>query len=82
MRFLLLSCIRFYQKTLSPDHGLLRRLYPLGFCRFTPTCSSYGHDAIKLHGVFRGIFLTFARIARCNPWSKGGHDPVPNLFHN
>lgn len=68
--------IKFYQKTLSPDHGFLRRFYPNGFCRFYPTCSEYSLSAIHKYGVFRGTIKTFWRILRCNPWNKGGIDPA------
>jgi putative membrane protein insertion efficiency factor len=46
-------------------------------CRFTPSCSHYGIEALQKHGLFRGSYLTIHRILRCHPWSKGGHDPVP-----
>ena len=68
--------IRIYQKTLSFDHGPLKRLYPHGFCRFYPTCSDYGLQAFHKYGVLKGGFLTFWRILRCNPWNKGGNDPL------
>ena len=61
--------IRFYQKFISP-------LFP-ACCRFTPTCSQYALEAIEKHGVIKGFFLAFKRILRCNPYSKGGYDPVP-----
>ncbi len=72
----LISLIRFYQKTLSFDHGPLKGLYPHGFCRFYPSCSQYGIEAIEKHGPIKGGFMTAWRILRCNPWNKGGHDPV------
>jgi uncharacterized protein len=65
--FLLL--IKMYQYLLSPLLG--------ASCRFTPTCSEYGVQAIKKHGPFYGGWLTLKRIARCNPWGGHGHDPVP-----
>ena len=65
--FLLL--IRIYQVLLSPLLG--------ASCRFTPTCSQYGVEAIRKHGPFTGGWLTLKRIARCNPWGGHGHDPVP-----
>jgi len=68
--------IRLYQKTLSLDHGPLKMLYPHGFCRFNPTCSEYGAEAITKYGIIRGGLLTAWRILRCNPWNKGGNDPV------
>ena len=46
-------------------------------CRYTPTCSQYGVEAIKKHGAFKGGWLTIKRIASCNPWGGHGHDPVP-----
>lgn len=68
--------IRFYQKTLSFDHGPLKAFYPHGFCRFSPSCSEYGVEAITKYGVIRGGIMTIWRIFRCNPWNKGGYDPV------
>lgn len=65
--FLLL--IRIYQILLSPLLG--------ASCRYTPTCSQYGVEAIKKHGPFKGGWLTLKRIGRCNPWGGHGHDPVP-----
>jgi uncharacterized protein len=61
--------IRVYQCTLS------RILPPM--CRFTPSCSQYAAEAILRHGVVRGILLGTWRILRCNPYCKGGDDPVP-----
>jgi len=75
-RRLVVLVIRLYQKTFSFDHGPLRAFYPHGFCRFSPTCSEYGAQAIEKHGVIKGGALTCWRILRCNPWNKGGYDPV------
>jgi putative membrane protein insertion efficiency factor len=61
--------IKLYQYLLSPMLG--------ASCRYTPTCSQYGMDAIKKYGGFKGGWLTLKRIARCNPWGGHGHDPVP-----
>ena len=61
--------IRFYQRFISP--GLGRN------CRFTPTCSQYGIEAIQTHGCIKGLLLTAWRIARCNPLGRWGFDPVP-----
>ena len=58
--------IRFYQKYLS-----------YGTCMYIPTCSEYMLEAILKHGFFYGLFLGIKRILRCNPFSKGGYDPVP-----
>ncbi len=46
-------------------------------CRFVPSCSQYGLDALREHGTLRGIYLTICRILRCNPWGPYGYDPVP-----
>jgi len=71
-----LKMIRWYQKTLSPDHGLFSVFYSEGFCRFRPTCSQYTYEAIEKYGVIIGGLKGLWRIMRCNPWSKGGYDPV------
>lgn len=73
---LALGLIKIYQKTLSPDHGPLKAFFPQGSCKYHPTCSRYTYEAIEKHGVIRGSGLGFWRILRCNPWSKGGEDPV------
>ncbi|WP_316785182.1 membrane protein insertion efficiency factor YidD [Pedobacter frigiditerrae] len=67
--WLFLGIIKLYQLLLSPILG--------ASCRFTPTCSQYGIEAIKKHGPFYGGWLTLKRIASCHPWGKHGHDPVP-----
>lgn len=72
----LMGMIRFYQKTISPDHGPLKNLYPHGYCRFLPSCSEYGYQAVEKYGVIKGGVMIIWRILRCNPWNKGGHDPV------
>lgn len=76
MKRIALALIRLYQKTLSFDHGPLKVYYPGGFCRFRPTCSQYTYDAINKYGVMKGSWLGAKRIASCNPWHKGGYDPV------
>lgn len=68
-----LAAIGAYQRTVSP---VLARTSFIR-CRFTPTCSEYGREAIERFGWGKGGVLTAARIARCNPFSKGGEDPVP-----
>ena len=75
-RQLVLNLIRIYQKTLSFDHGPLKHFFPNGYCRFHPTCSEYGYQAIEKYGVIIGGYKTLWRIIRCNPWSKGGEDPL------
>lgn len=62
--------IRTYQMTLSPR-------FSHGSCRYTPTCSQYAIEAIEIHGIFKGSLLAVRRILRCNPFFKGGWDPVP-----
>ncbi|MDO8490819.1 MAG: membrane protein insertion efficiency factor YidD [Dehalococcoidia bacterium] len=69
MKWIALGVIRFYQLTLS-------RLTPSS-CRFVPTCSQYGYEAIGKFGLRKGGWLAIRRISRCHPWSKGGLDPVP-----
>lgn len=75
-RALVIRIIRIYQKTLSFDHGFLKIFYPHGFCRFYPSCSDYGVEAIKKYGIIKGGIMTTWRVMRCNPWNKGGNDPV------
>ncbi|HEY4667426.1 MAG TPA: membrane protein insertion efficiency factor YidD [Anaerolineales bacterium] len=65
-----LAMIRLYQATLS-------RSLPSGTCRFTPTCSHYSYQAIAKYGLLKGSALSAWRILRCQPFSKGGYDPVP-----
>ncbi|PIR93746.1 membrane protein insertion efficiency factor YidD [Candidatus Falkowbacteria bacterium CG10_big_fil_rev_8_21_14_0_10_39_11] len=78
-RMIVLRMIKIYQKTLSPDHGHFKYLYPNGYCRYHPTCSCYGYEAIEKYGIFRGGIMAGWRILRCNPWSKGGNDPVDKV---
>lgn len=68
------SLVRLYQRTLSPDHGLLQYIWPSGACRYTPTCSAYFLAATTQHG-WRGLALTAQRLLRCHPWARGGYDP-------
>ena len=70
MKKILIGIIHFYRKYLS---GLKRT----PSCKFIPTCSEYGIEAISKYGAFKGGLLTIWRILRCNPFSKGGYDPVP-----
>lgn len=65
-----------YQHTLSPDHGWASQFFQYRVCRFHPTCSEYGYQAIGKYGVIRGGFMAAWRVVRCNPWNKGGYDPV------
>lgn len=75
---ILLGVIHVYQKTVSPDHGLLARLYPQGYCQFYPSCSEYSRQAITKYGAGRGTIKALWRILRCNPFSKGGLDELPS----
>lgn len=68
MKYILINLIRFYQRTLSPDHGWLKFKYPYGFCRFYPSCSEYAISAIGKHGSVKGSALAFKRIIKCNPF--------------
>ena len=69
MKRFLLAMIRFYRKHISPA-------FP-SCCRFSPTCSQYALEAIEKYGALKGGWLAFRRILRCNPFHKGGYDPVP-----
>jgi putative membrane protein insertion efficiency factor len=66
----LLALIRLYQLTLS-------RVLPPNTCRFYPSCSRYGFEAIRRHGAIKGSLLAAWRVLRCNPFNPGGYDPVP-----
>jgi hypothetical protein len=72
----LIGVIKIYQKTLSFDHSPLKVFYPHGFCRFNPSCSQYSIDAIDKYGPIKGSFKAMWRILRCNPFNKGGNDPL------
>jgi len=71
MKYLLLGLIRLYQLTLS------RALPPS--CRFYPSCSHYGYEAVRRYGALKGGWLAVKRLARCHPLNPGGYDPVPDL---
>lgn len=75
-RLFVIKLINIYQKTLSFDHGPMKKLYPHGFCRFYPSCSEYGKEAVMKYGVIKGGFKAVWRVMRCNPWNKGGVDPL------
>ena len=74
MKRLSLIVIRVYQVTLGPIFGVLSS------CRYEPTCSHYGAEAISKFGFRRGWWLTIRRISRCAPWGGHGHDPVPDEY--
>ena len=69
MKKILIALIKFYRKFISPMKGTK--------CPYYPSCSEYGLEAIEKHGAFKGSLLAAYRILRCNPFSKGGYDPVP-----
>jgi len=69
MKYMALGLIRLWQITFA------KILPPV--CRFTPSCSHYGYEAISKYGVFKGGWLTVKRISRCHPLHPGGYDPVP-----
>jgi len=66
---ILIFLIRFYQYGISP--------YTPGSCRYTPTCSAYGVEAVKKHGARKGGLLAIKRFLSCHPWGGSGYDPVP-----
>ncbi|MDD7556967.1 membrane protein insertion efficiency factor YidD [Ruminococcus sp.] len=72
MKHAAMLLIRFYRKCISP---LLPRC-----CKYYPSCSAYALGAFERFGFFRGMWLALWRLLRCNPWSKGGFDPVPQKF--
>jgi uncharacterized protein len=77
----LVAAIFIYQKTLSPDHGLTKPLYPWGYCKFYPSCSQYGMIVLKTEGI-TGIPKILKRVASCTPGSMGGVDwPYKNGKH-
>lgn len=73
MRKFFILIISLYRYAVSPFLG--------NNCRFHPSCSHYAQDAIALHGIFKGIYLTLRRIGKCHPWHEGGVDPVPPCKH-
>ncbi len=76
-RRVVLFLLKFYRVNFSPDHSHHGRAkYPFGYCRYSPTCSEYASEAIEKYGVIWGGIKALWRVLRCNPWSKGGHDPV------
>ena len=75
MKKILLTGIRFYQRYLSPIKGG-------STCKFYPTCSQYAKEAIEKYGALKGGRLAVWRILRCNPFTRGGYDPVPEKDYN
>jgi putative membrane protein insertion efficiency factor len=69
MKPFMLAGLRFYQLAVSPALGQ--------HCRYYPSCSAYAAQAVSTHGIFRGTLFALLRLLRCNPWTRGGLDPVP-----
>ena len=69
MKYLFILPLKFYRRFISPHFG--------AHCRFTPTCSAYAIEAVKEWGILVGTILAVCRVFRCNPFCKGGYDPVP-----
>ncbi|MGN0174240.1 MAG: membrane protein insertion efficiency factor YidD [Acutalibacteraceae bacterium] len=69
MKYVIIFFIKCYKKFISP--------LKTPCCRFYPTCSSYAIEALKVHGFFKGSYLSIKRVLRCNPFCDGGFDPVP-----
>ncbi len=70
MKRVLLAMLRFYKAQISPA------LPPA--CRYTPTCSEYAIEAVDRHGAWRGTVMAIRRVISCNPFTRGGYDPVPH----
>ncbi len=73
MKYIFVIFVKFYRKCISP-------LFP-PCCKYHPTCSAYALEAFRRHGAVKGFMLAAWRILRCNPWSMGGIDYVPEEFH-
>jgi putative membrane protein insertion efficiency factor len=69
LSFPFIALIKLYQWIISPWMGQK--------CRYTPTCSQYGIEALKKYGPLKGLWLTVKRVSRCHPWGGHGYDPVP-----
>lgn len=69
LKYPLIWFVKGWRKFISPSYG--------DVCKYYPSCSAYGLEALETHGAFKGSWLTIRRIVRCNPWAKGGFDYVP-----
>jgi len=69
VKYLLIALLKAYRFAISPLYGQV--------CRYHPSCSAYALEAVTVHGSIKGSWLAVRRVARCNPWSRGGYDPVP-----
>ena len=72
MKYILIYLIKLYQKIPGSWHKN---------CKFQPTCSNYAIGVLNEFGFVKGMWLTIKRILKCNPWSKGGYDPIPSREH-
>lgn len=70
MKKIMIAMVKLYRRYISP-----MKRYPT--CIYTPTCSQYAIEAVEKYGALKGGYLTTKRILRCNPFAKGGYDPVP-----
>ncbi len=68
--------IKIYQKTFSPDHGIMKDNQPFSGCKFWPSCSHYGIQTLEKYGFVFGMPRVIWRVLRCHPWAKGGIDEV------
>ena len=75
-RNLLVKLIIFYQRTISPDHGIFSGHFPYGYCRHYPSCSEYAKQSIARFGVVRGGVKAIFRVIRCNPWTEPSVDLI------
>jgi putative membrane protein insertion efficiency factor len=69
VKYVLIGLLKAYRFAISPLYGQV--------CRYHPSCSAYALEAVTVHGSIKGTWLAVRRVARCNPWSRGGFDPVP-----
>lgn len=69
MKFVLIAFVKLWRRFISPLYG--------DVCKYYPTCSAYGLEALQLHGALKGSWLIVRRLSRCHPWAAGGFDPVP-----
>ena len=69
MKYLLIGFVLAWRRLISPLYG--------DVCKYYPSCSAYGLDALRVHGALRGSWLIVRRLGRCHPWAQGGFDPVP-----
>ena len=73
MKYVLIALLKAYRFAISPLYGQV--------CRYHPSCSAYALEAVTVHGSIKGSWLAARRVARCNPWARGGYDPVPAKRH-